>query len=313
MRMGINFSTDKEIFISLAQSRVDIPVFLNPAWMDIVNDSASWEVIYAHDELELLAFFIYPCQKKFSFHISIMPSLTFLSGLWFNPILNKDQQFYFTNELLNLLPSFHYQKLVMNYEGFDLSPFMNRGFEISEKITFVISKDSKDFYKNYDPKLRSDIVFAKKHLRLRIQTKSHDLFSAIEQTFKKQNQKPPFQKALIEKVIQSPSIEKKIYTAIDEEGKIHASMMTIEDGLTVYNILSGRYDHASRGSVSFLLNEAITEAISKDKNFDFEGSSLPGVKAFYESFGGILKKPVILTKSKNKWIEILINLYKSLN
>lgn len=309
--MEFSYSTDKNIFISLVKNRADIPVFLSPAWLDIVGHSASWDVIFLHNDGNLMAFFIYPRQKKFGFYISIMPTLTYFTGLWLNPSFNKEQHLFLTEELVKSLPTFHYQKLVLNYSNYELSSFKTCGFEISEKITLVISKENKDFYKNYNPKLRSDIVFAKKHLRLKTQNESHDLFSAIEQTFKKQNQKPPFQKALIDNIIQSPLIEKKIYTAIDEEGKIHASMMTIEDGLTVYNILSGRNDFAVRGAVSFLLNEAIQEAIGKDKSFDFEGSSLPGVKAFYESFGGIIKNPVIMTKSKNKWIEFLIKLYKS--
>lgn len=309
--MEFSYSNDKDFFILLVKSCNDIPVFLRPAWMEIVSDN-SWEVAFLHHSEKLLIFFIYPKRKKFGFSISIMPALTYFSGLWLHPTLSNEQQIYLTEEILKVLPSFDYQNLVFNYADHDLHAFKMQGFDISEKLTFVISKDAKDFYKYYDPKLRSDIVFAKKQLRLIMQKDCNDLYVAIEQTFKRQNQKPPIQKALIDKIIQSPQIDKKIYTAIDEEGRIHASMMTLEDSYTVYNILSGRNEYATRGAVSFLLNEAIEEAVGKDKNFDFEGSSLPGVKAFYESFGGKIKKPIIITKSKNILIEFLIKLYKSL-
>jgi hypothetical protein len=304
-------SADKSIFLSFIKGSQEIPVFLRPAWLDLVSNKNKWAVVFFHDNENLLSFFIYPIGRKLMFDFSIMPDLTYFTGLWFHSSIDKNNQSYFIRKIINVLPSFYYQKIVLNHCDYDLAEFENAGYKLSKKITYIISRDNKNFQKKYDPKLRSDIGFAKKQLEVINQNDCNDLYNSIEHTFKRQKLKPPFNKALIEKIVLAKDITHKIYTAVDTRGLTHASMMVIEDELTVYNILSGRNADAIRGSVALLINTAIEEAILKNKNFDFEGSSLPGVKTFYESFGGELKNPVVISKSKHPWVEILVKWYKS--
>ncbi len=67
-----------------------------------------------------------------------------------------------------------------------------------------------------------------------------------------------------------------------------ATSLLLRDEKRLYNMmntttLAGR----KKESNHFLLNAIIEEFSGQDLVFDFEGSDLPGVKSFYESFGPI--------------------------
>ncbi len=76
--------------------------------------------------------------------------------------------------------------------------------------------------------------------------------------------------------------------AADINGNTLATGLFLKDSKRVYNIMNttlpaGRAKEANH----FLLNKVIKEFCGQDLLFDFEGSALPGVKHFYDSFGAV--------------------------
>lgn len=74
--------------------------------------------------------------------------------------------------------------------------------------------------------------------------------------------------------------------AKDEQGKVLATAILLKDPRRIYNIMNavtpeGRQKDAN----DFLVDKIIHEFSGQSLLFDFEGSELPGVKAFYEKFG----------------------------
>ncbi len=76
--------------------------------------------------------------------------------------------------------------------------------------------------------------------------------------------------------------------ALDNDGELLAVVLLLFDGRRLYNIMNvtteaGRKTEANH----FLLDAVIREFSGKELWFDFEGSDLPGVKAFYKYFGPV--------------------------
>lgn len=78
-----------------------------------------------------------------------------------------------------------------------------------------------------------------------------------------------------------------VRTARNAQNEILAIAVFLKDRKRIYNIMNtttqeGRQKEANH----FLLNQVIHEFAGQDLLFDFEGSELPGVREFYEGFGG---------------------------
>ena len=77
-----------------------------------------------------------------------------------------------------------------------------------------------------------------------------------------------------------------VRTARTSQNEILAIAVFLTDNKRIYNIMNtttpeGRNKEANH----FLLNQVIHEYAGRSLLFDFEGSELPGVRGFYESFG----------------------------
>ncbi len=78
-----------------------------------------------------------------------------------------------------------------------------------------------------------------------------------------------------------------VRTARNTQNEILAIAVFLKDKRRIYNIMNtttqeGRHKEANH----FLLNQVIHEFAGQELLFDFEGSELPGVREFYEGFGG---------------------------
>ena len=75
---------------------------------------------------------------------------------------------------------------------------------------------------------------------------------------------------------------------VNSKGELLSAALFLIDNKRVYNVMSavtpvGRTVEALR----FLLNEVFLEFAGRPLLFDFEGSDLPGVRAFYSKFGAV--------------------------
>lgn len=72
----------------------------------------------------------------------------------------------------------------------------------------------------------------------------------------------------------------------DDRGEVLATAILLKDSRRIYNIMNAiTREGRQRDANDFLLDRVIHEFAGQSLVFDFEGSELPGVKAFYEKFG----------------------------
>ena len=75
---------------------------------------------------------------------------------------------------------------------------------------------------------------------------------------------------------------------IDKEDKILAIALFLKDENRLYNILPSTTEAGRKASaMHFLVDNVLKEFAGTPLLFDFEGSDVPGIKAFYQSFGAV--------------------------
>ncbi len=74
---------------------------------------------------------------------------------------------------------------------------------------------------------------------------------------------------------------------VDQDNGLMAIALFLNDGRRLYNIMNSTTEAGRKSSANhLLLHQLIAEFAGSDLLLDFEGSDLPGVKAFYQNFGG---------------------------
>lgn len=73
----------------------------------------------------------------------------------------------------------------------------------------------------------------------------------------------------------------------DSDGEVHAGCYLVHDAHTTYYLMGGvNEQRRGDGGAGLAVWEGIRRSIAADRDFDFEGSMLPGVERFFRTFGG---------------------------
>lgn len=77
-------------------------------------------------------------------------------------------------------------------------------------------------------------------------------------------------------------------TITDENNHVLSTAVLLKDNKRMYNLMNTTTQEGrNKESNPFLLDQIIREFAGQSLLFDFEGSELPGVQAFYEKFGAV--------------------------
>ena len=90
---------------------------------------------------------------------------------------------------------------------------------------------------------------------------------------------------------------RKIFIAVDQEGRHHAGVYLVWDNESAYYLMGGSDpDLRNSGATSLCIWEAIKFASTVSKEFNFGGSMMEPVESFFRAFGG--KQKLIFNISK---------------
>lgn len=74
----------------------------------------------------------------------------------------------------------------------------------------------------------------------------------------------------------------------DTQNNLLAAAVFLKDESRIYNIMPSVNDEGKKmAAMHFLMDNVLQEFAGTDYIFDFEGSDVPGIKTFYESFGAV--------------------------
>lgn len=178
-----------------------------------------------------------------------------------------------------------------SYNNIDMQPFKWDGFDIGVYYTYLLDLHDLDhILADMDKTRRHDIVKRSKQIYTVKTGKIEDHIELVNETMKRQSH-PAVNKEIFMAVFKECKIHKneEIFTIYDETDTPLASLLLIWDNKRSY-YLSGGIKEDSRGDMSLLMWEAIR--FTKEKlglqEFDFEGSDVESIEAFFRGFGGHL-------------------------
>ena len=89
---------------------------------------------------------------------------------------------------------------------------------------------------------------------------------------------------------------------LNDQNETQAIALLLRDQKRLYNLMNSNTDAGRKaGTNHFLMDAIIKEFAGQDLIFDFEGSDLEGVKAFYQNFGAINQPYYMVTYNKLPW------------
>lgn len=230
-----------------------------------------------------------------------MPPYTQTMGPWFAPEapdmkyttrLGWRQQLCQTFiEALRNYPHFYQH---FHYEVTDWLPFYWAGYSQTTRYTYRLPRltDEEELLRNMSPNIRRNLTKARNKYGISVRRGiSEDEFLTIHrQTFRRQGlsvpQDPEILRALIRTCRQRGQGE--LWGGYDPEGRLHAAVFVVwQESSAWYLAGGGDPDLRDSGAHSLVLWEAIRAVAPLTRQFDFEGSMLPGVERFFREFGAI--------------------------
>ena len=132
----------------------------------------------------------------------------------------------------------------------------------------------------------------------------------LDRTFTNRGKLNPYEKGSLEKLDENLSKHgaRKIVKCIDSDGKIMAMGYYVKDEKWIYNLATGVDSSYPHEAMSLMMWNEITYALSSGRSFDFEGSSIPGVEAFYMAFKGDKVHYQSIYRSQNKFVDLLVKI-----
>jgi hypothetical protein len=291
-----------------AKHKAMLPLFFQAGWLDQVVIQGHWRAWVAFESDQAVAVFVGHYRRKYGLSALLMPQLTPYFGLWFPPMEGLDQK-ELTHALLSTLPRVFLTSLCLTPDFEDLAAWKLNGFHHKKRTTYLIQCKTIEAYEvNRSNKLQNHLKHAQAKLEIDISSQVEELVQLVRASFEKQNRELPYPARLVQQIFECTAANAKITLARDGEGVAHAGLLTVEDGTTVYNLISGRKRDAIRGAQALLLDDAIKVAIKKSKKFDFEGSSIPDIANFFSSFGGEVHHFYHVYRSAYRWTDALLHL-----
>lgn len=273
-------------------------VFEQPWWLDAVAPGRWRELIVSGKNAECLGRMVYAEEKLFGIPYIGMPPLTQQMGPWIalHPNLKYVKALHKTKAVLDaMIAQIGEQKnvdLVFHNSFQYIVPFVWNGYRVIPEVSYVIEDLSNIdlVYNGMEAKLRNLIKNAREKYSVEDNIGCDDLILLLESTFAKQGRKSPLSRQLIQRIydVSAEHQARKILGARDKEtGKLVAAAFFLYDQHTCYYLLGGKdYSRKTDGSQELLIWEGIRFAASVSREFDFEGSMVPGIEQFFRGFGG---------------------------
>jgi lipid II:glycine glycyltransferase (peptidoglycan interpeptide bridge formation enzyme) len=284
--------------------------------LDAVTDG-NWDMKIIEKDGDLAA--LMPlCQKsKYGLHAVYTPQLTPFFGIYILPHHFEKTTKYnsYQNELIDSLlktiPNFHYY-LIPYHHSFNYGfPLVYNGYKSTIRYTYQLDniKDEEKLFLEFKSSLRNKIRKAEKNITIEESNDIDIFYDTINKTFERQKLSNPTSKNLISNIYKALPENSKILLAKDESESLHAAHFLVWDDKCAYNLmLGGDTELRSSGAIPLLLWNSIKTASKYVDTYDFEGSILPTVQPFFESFGANVVSYHQYYKAKNKMWELLFNL-----
>jgi hypothetical protein len=310
---------DKEKYIALCHKEKNIPIFMQPWWLDVVCDKGKWQVCLYEKNSEIWAASVYFVRQKAGLSYIVQPPLTPYSGIWWKEtaFAKKHQQYQHVKTILNQwitqFPKVTFFQQQYTYTLTDWQPFYWNGFQQTTRYTYILNllQGSEPLYSQFHDttkrKIRKATESPLEILRFESETDTaiFDAFYHLNTlTFQKQGLKNPISAPFFKRLdhVLKEKQQRTLYLARDATGRYYATLYLVYDSKTAYYLAGGVDTSILQNNALFLLLwKAIQDAAQRVPTFDFEGSMLPQIEPIFRSFGATQMPYFRIFKAKNRF------------
>ncbi|MCB9322674.1 MAG: GNAT family N-acetyltransferase [Lewinellaceae bacterium] len=313
----------KEQYILFCE-QVNLPLQMQPWWLDAVCGPANWELCLSFDkEGEIAGILPYYFKSSFGMKRITMPPLTDYMGPWMRfpeeDKLKRVSRYNIETSILSDLVA-QLPRTALFYQTYFPSlknslPFMWEGYKATPYFTYRIHRpvNQEQVFQDFKYSVRTEIRKATQQVKVEKAGSLDDFYKINQSSFERKGVKPSFDFELLKRL--DATLTKKearhIYLAKDNDsGAVHAGLYLVMDHSTAYILLTGIDPVLKKSGALYLLYwQAIQDAAEWNLNVDFCGSILPGIESSLRSFGGERVPYYCISKTSNKWLAILSILF----
>lgn len=286
-----NLTTNKDLYREICKNNPDIALFSKDWWLDSVCVGGEWDATIYKKEGRIVSALPFFKKEKGPFKFQLMPMLTQNFKVWVNypeGISESDKLDFELDAVkgaVDLLPKADYTSLNIFGKNANLLPFHWAGFEETRFYTYVVEglSDLDEVLTRFDGAMRNKIRKADKIVSVKFLEDVSEFYAVNKKTFDRQGVAIPYSLEFIvrhDKAL-SENNSRKIFAAVDEEGRIHSALYLTWDSTSSYVHMVGEDPELrSSGAGIKLIWEAIKytkETLNLDC-FDYEGSMMQSVE-----------------------------------
>lgn len=313
--------TNKEAYIAFCEQAGDLPLFLQPWWLDAVTkpDGKEWEVLLAHNKQgRIEAAMPFVLGSKFGLRYALTPQLTQYTGLWIvdkegesaTGRLSREKQL--QNEIIKQLETMRLSLFKMNFplQYSYWSPFFQAGYRQETRYTYRIEdlSDRKAVFGQMDATKQNKIRKAEEAgITIDFEMSADEFYDLQCLQLSERGDKDVLSRALVRSVVDNSRSRGQglIARAKDANGATHSAIFVPWDSHNAYDLMTAIHpNHRSSGASTLMVWEAMKEASRHTHAWDFEGSMIEGVENSFRQFGGI-PVPYFTIEKQAGWLQWL--------
>jgi len=304
-------NSNKEKYEIWCEGNNSIPLFYRYAYYQTLFGD-NWDVILDCRGENIVGVMPFVLRSKFGFK-KINPELLFpYQGIWINYPDNQKNatKISFEKEvitnIINQLPKVAFFNQQFHPSFTNWLPLYWKDYRQTTRYTYII-KDISNLdvvFNDFKDKTRNSIKKAEQHFSVTKSTSIDDFIAFKSET----NNLNPLNLTGLKRVINF-ALEHhsgEILVAKNNDGIVCSSIFYMWDELSAYLLQSINNKKINySGASSLLIWEAIKNASSKTKSFDFEGGIIETVESFFRGFGGIQTPYFDISKTNSSLLKAL--------
>jgi hypothetical protein len=291
----------KEAYTLWCKEQQDIPVFMQPWWLDAVCAGKQWDVFLFRNPRTggILAAMPYLLCKRLGMSYILMPQMTQIGGIWFDHTLrNEDGSIWdkalekevcttFAARLEELKLNYYYQHFPIGSACPELMKGL--GFKIKQRVTYRLD-DLSDLDKVIDRFSRNKKRQLQKALSLHAEfgMSAEQFYRWHEHCLMEKGKKISYTREflLVLERKTSRNRQSEIVRICNADGEVYAAAFVVWNSKVMHYLIAAQDDkHNDSGAMALLVLECIKLARKKGLIFDFEGSMIRGVAQHFKQFG----------------------------
>lgn len=281
--------------------QASIPPFYHPAWLDLLCGAHKWDIVLSRDKNGVITgLWPFSISKKLGLTLLLNPRMTSYLGPF---ILSHEQRHEIYAQLYRQLPSFAMLEQKLHLSNSDPRALKELGFSTIQSPTYVLDLKQQEATLLQGFKGGTRRRVKKGNRRLSRVTGEHAAFAGLMHTeLKATLGKQLPERATLEQLFDLLESRQwgQVMTARNE-GQLLAGLAVVKDGDDGVFLCSAVNEAGKKqGAMSYLLWHAMLWSKAQGlRQFDFEGSSVASIAAFFMSFGGKEREVTTIRKVNN--------------